>query len=375
MPFPDVGTAGGDLAARLQALRERPLNFDPETIHGPGWKRDHYRQPLTPERPGAPEPGGSWETARRISRAYAFADPALVEAHFDPSVPLEQRELLLVLHALGLRIYAGVRVGAAGEVERTADGRAAQISFWNYQTLAGHVEAGQRDYEVWKWLDTGAVEFRTHAVSRPAESNPLVMLGFRVLGRHKQVEFGRRACMRMRLLTAAALEHGELDGRELAFDGRLLAIYLRDHHALLVAMRELAARMLARTDERHAFAEELLDAANEDLAALETQLALIGSSHSAMRDSAVWLGEKLGRLKLNGRLVRPSPLSAVVELESCLLVLESTRALWTTLAQLGLGPADARQRTNRALELAARGDALRVRAVETAIHTPAGNAR
>lgn len=110
--------------------------------------------------------------------------------------------MLLILHALGARIFAGVRVSGAGEEARSDDGRDAHVFFWNYRTLEGHVEAGQRDFEVWKLLDSGEVEFRTHAVSRPADANPIVRLGFRLLGRHKQVEFGRRACRRMALLSA-----------------------------------------------------------------------------------------------------------------------------------------------------------------------------
>jgi hypothetical protein len=58
---------------------------------------------------------------------------------------------------------------------------------------------------VWEGLDTGDVEFRTHSVSRPAARNPIVLAGFRVIGRHKQAEFGRRACVRMEALTRAAL--------------------------------------------------------------------------------------------------------------------------------------------------------------------------
>ena len=53
---------------------------------------------------------------------------------------------------------------------------------WNYRTLDGHVEMGQMDWEVWKWLETGAVEFRVHAVSRAAPiPNPIVRLGFHLL--------------------------------------------------------------------------------------------------------------------------------------------------------------------------------------------------
>ena len=66
------------------------------------------------------------------------------------------------------------------------------------------MEAGRRDYEVWKWLDTGEVEFRTHSYSRPADYGAIVRLGIRLLGPHKQVEFGRRACARMLELVQAA---------------------------------------------------------------------------------------------------------------------------------------------------------------------------
>jgi hypothetical protein len=205
MPLPDIGIGTENLRTRLKGLHAKPLNFDPARMDGPAWRRDDYRQALPSEQPGSPEPLGSWQAARRLSHAYAFADPSLVEARFDPRVPLEQREMLLVLHVLGLRIYAGVRVAGAGEEMREVNGRVAQVSFWNYRTLQGHVEAGQRDYEVWKWLESGDVEFRTHAVTRPAAANPIVRAGFHLLGRHKQAEFGRRACTQMAALTVTAL--------------------------------------------------------------------------------------------------------------------------------------------------------------------------
>jgi Domain of unknown function (DUF1990) len=148
--FPDFDFGGEDADGRLAALRGRPLNFDPATLDGPGWEHDTYRQPLPSEQPGAPAAGGSWQIAVALSRSYAFADPSLVEARYDPNVPLERRELLLILHVLGARIYAGVRVGGAGTEERSEDDRTAQVFSWNYRTLEGHVEAGQRDFEVWK---------------------------------------------------------------------------------------------------------------------------------------------------------------------------------------------------------------------------------
>jgi Domain of unknown function (DUF1990) len=281
-------------------------------------------------------------------------------------VPLERREMLLILHALGARIYAGVRVSGAGEETRREDGREAHVFFWNYRTLEGHVEAGQRDFEVWKWLHSGEVEFRTHAVSRPADTNAIVQLGFRLLGRHKQVEFGRHACSRMALLSEANLRNGTTTAENL--DGRLLAIYLRDHHALLVVLRELAQRMSTahRSDELRAFADEVRQAADDDRACVEQYLDRLDSGPSRTRHAAVWTAEKLGRLKLNGRLVRPSPLSTVTELEGCRLLLESNRALWTDLAHIGLGPPSAVERESRSERLVARAERLRLAALQAA---------
>lgn len=307
-----------------------------------------------------------------LSRSYGFADPSLVEARYDPDVPLEEREMLLILHALGARIYAGVRVSDAGTETRDEGGRAAQVFFWNYRTLEGHVESGQRDFEVWKWLDSGAVEFRTHAASRPAEANAIVRLGFRLLGRHKQVEFGRRACTRMALLTEARLRREDGTTPAGTLDGRLLGIYLRDHHALAVALVELARRMTTagRADERQPFADELAAAASDDLACLEGFLRRLDTAPSRTRHAAVWAGEKLGRLKLNGRILRPSPLSHVTELEGCRLLLESNRAAWSALEHLAIGPAGSAERVERAERLLLTAERLRLDAIDDAAWQP-----
>lgn len=206
MRLPDIRFGEGDEAARLAALDGCPLNYNPAEAGGPGWRRDDYRQMLPREAPGDPEAGGSWRIACRLSRDYAFSDPNLVGAFFDRDAPLLGREMLLVLHAYGLRIYAGVRVAHVADETRELDGRPARVFSWSYRTLVGHVEAGQRDFEIWKRLDTGEIEFRTHSVSRPADASPIILLGFRLLGRHKQSEFGRRACARMDVLTRAALD-------------------------------------------------------------------------------------------------------------------------------------------------------------------------
>lgn len=201
----DLRRRRDDLDDRLRGIRGLPLNYDPADADGTGWHRDDYRQELPRERPGEAKAGGSWRVACELSRAYAFSDPSLVEAHFDRNVPLADREMLLVLHVAGVRIDVGVRVADVRDEVTELDGREARLFAWSYRTLEGHVEAGQRDFEVWKRLDTGEVEFRTHSYSRPAASNPIILAGFRLLGRHKQAEFGRRACERMATLTAAAV--------------------------------------------------------------------------------------------------------------------------------------------------------------------------
>ncbi len=62
------------------------------------------------------------------------------------------------------------------------------------------------DFEAWKWLDDGEVEFRTRRFSRHAHvRNPVVRLGLWLFGRREQIRFARRACARMASLTAAEL--------------------------------------------------------------------------------------------------------------------------------------------------------------------------
>jgi uncharacterized protein (UPF0548 family) len=190
--------------ARLPAKR---LNFDvaaaaPFTPEK-GWRVDEVRQPLPPEAPGPPEPAGTWEIARRLARDYDFAEPSIVHACFDRQQPLQERNMLLELRFLGLRILAGVRVGDVYDDTRSIEGREARVWGWNYRTLDGHIEEGQMDWQVWKWLDSGEVEFRIHAFSRAARhANPLLRLGFHLVGRREQLRFLELTCRRMARLAA-----------------------------------------------------------------------------------------------------------------------------------------------------------------------------
>lgn len=217
----------------LAALAAKAPNFKLEGLgSGRGWHDDDHRRRLPAEPPGPPVECGSWETARELVEAYAFADPTLVRATFDRKAPLEGRNMLLELRFAGLRFYVGVRVAAVRDETRRVDGREARVWGWDYVTLDGHFEAGRRAFEVWKWLETGEVEFRTYARARPALKNLLLRLGFFLFGGHRRAEFGRTACERMARLTAAHVSssdaglHGEgmdgsgLTGNELRARGR-----------------------------------------------------------------------------------------------------------------------------------------------------------
>ena len=191
----------------LAALSERPLNFDPAEIERAGsehgWRIDDYRQALPAEPPGPPLAGASFEVAQRLMADYAFADPAIVRAVYDPASELADRNMLLQARFGPLRVFFGCRVGAITDETRTVDGREVRVWGWSYGTLTGHVERGQMQWAVWKWLDDGTVEFRVHVVSRRARvRNPFVRLGFRVVGRGRQVRFAQRACERMAELVA-----------------------------------------------------------------------------------------------------------------------------------------------------------------------------
>jgi uncharacterized protein (UPF0548 family) len=197
----------------LADLRNRRLNFDPDRARAPtpaeGWRVDDLRQALPGEPPGPPCPGGSWEVARRLMRHYEIADPSIVRAFYDDSEPLEGRTMLLELRLWRLRFPVGVRVGEVYDEPRDVAGRPARVSGWSYRTLEGHLEIGQMAWEVWKWEDTGAVEFRIHAYSRAAPTDSvLVRVGMRLFARREQLRFYRRACARMRSLTIAGLAAG-----------------------------------------------------------------------------------------------------------------------------------------------------------------------
>ena len=57
----------------------------------------------------------------------------------------------------------------------------------------------------------------------------------------------------------------------------------------------------------------------------------LGVERDGMKDALARIGERLGRLKPNGRLRERSPLSDVLELETLLVGITGKRALWLSL--------------------------------------------
>lgn len=136
----------------------------------------------------------------------------------------------------------------------------------------------------------------------------------------------------------------------------LLPIYLNDHLAGATAGTDLARRV-AGANKGTELGDSLDDLAGQieaDKAQLEDVMTRLGVSRDPLKVGAGWLAEKLGRLKLNGRLLEYSPLSRVIELEGLLAGVNAKIALWRTLA--AAAPDEPRIADVNFVHLIARGD-------------------
>jgi hypothetical protein len=118
------------------------------------------------------------------------------------------------------------------------------------------------------------------------------------------------------------------------FSSELLPIYLNDHLAGSTVGRGLAWRTAGenRGTEFGDFLTELASEIDEDRAQLKDVMARLEVSEDQLKVGAGWLTEKLGRLKLNGRLTEYSPLSRVLELEGLATGVRGKLSLWRLLA-------------------------------------------
>lgn len=114
----------------------------------------------------------------------------------------------------------------------------------------------------------------------------------------------------------------------------LLDIYLADHHAGSAAGVALAQRAashgaaLPGGEELAAVAREIA----EDRRTLEHLMAVLGVRPSRVKVALARLGELVGRVAPNGRLVSRSPLTPLLELEALSLGIVGKRKLWEALA-------------------------------------------
>jgi uncharacterized protein (UPF0548 family) len=199
-----------ELAAALDALRARPLNYDPAAAPGGGrpaghWHVDAGEVVLGQEPPGAPAPDGPWAAARQLIGQYEITDGRLVRAIYRPSGPLAGRDMLLQGRFAILRFYLGVRITEVTDQTRDAAAGTERAWGWSYQTLLGHLEQGRLSYEVIKNLRTGQVTFRMAGYSRAAPiRSPVIALGFALFGRPAQRRFYRDVQRRVAALVRAS---------------------------------------------------------------------------------------------------------------------------------------------------------------------------
>ena len=116
-------------------------------------------------------------------------------------------------------------------------------------------------------------------------------------------------------------------------DTKLLQIYLNDHLGGATAGCELARRALSNNEgtDLGTFLRQLVIDLEEDKATLEELIERLELKKSVFKQSAGWMAEKAGRLKLNGQITGYSNLSRLLELEGLTIGIQGKLSLWENL--------------------------------------------
>src|SRR6476661_7297512 len=116
-----------------------------------------------------------------------------------------------------------------------------------------------------------------------------------------------------------------------------LAIYLRNHEAAGRAGYALFRRASASRRRRPYGAElsELAGEVAEDLSSLQLVLRANGVQPDHVLGTALRIGERVGRLKPNGRILTRAPLSDLVEIEGLLNAVHAKGSGWQALKAAG----------------------------------------
>ena len=114
---------------------------------------------------------------------------------------------------------------------------------------------------------------------------------------------------------------------------RYLAVYLNDHLAGSTTAIELIHRAVAQYEgtELGTFFAELGDEIEADRDTLKAFMAENGVQPQRVKLAAAWAAEKAARLKFNGALLRRSPLTPFVELETLAIGIHGKLLLWRAL--------------------------------------------
>lgn len=123
-------------------------------------------------------------------------------------------------------------------------------------------------------------------------------------------------------------------------ENSLLAIYMNDQLAAGVVWRELARRS-ARNNQNTESGRTIATVADEIAEDVQTFAGImdrLGYRKNRAKLRLAVLAERVGRLKLNGRLTSYSPLSRFTELDTLVMGIEGKKILWENLrdsAELG----------------------------------------
>ena len=115
-------------------------------------------------------------------------------------------------------------------------------------------------------------------------------------------------------------------------------IYLNDHRGLLAAEQALAARSLSSnegTDLGHLL-QAVVDQNAADQVVVDQLLERTDGSQNPLKRFAAIIGERFGRLKMNGQLTGYSPLSRVIEVEALLASTAMRRGMWNAVVAMAI---------------------------------------
>lgn len=153
-----------------------------------------------------------------------------------------------------------------------------------------------------------------------------------------------------------------------------LTIYLRNHAAAADAGLDLFRRAAASQRDRPHGAElaVLRDEVDQDRRTYRLLLHAVRAPHDLVQSVALRLGERVGRLKPNGHVLRRAPLSDLIEVEAMLDAVRAKAAGWLALSTVTdppwAGQVDIEELLGRALDQAERLEQIH-RVVATHVFT------